>query len=72
MMMEHNLKPCPFCGGEISLEAATQTPYMRQVHMRCRCCEMDFIHRQDFAISRVDRVAIGRSFEDIWNGRADK
>ena len=72
MMMEHNLKSCPLCGGEISLEMATQRPQERLVHMRCGCCGMEFIHRQDFAYSKVARVAIGPSFEDIWNGRADK
>jgi hypothetical protein len=71
MMMEHNLKPCPLCGGKISLEAVCQTPQERRVHMRCGCCGMEFIHKQDFVCGKYARMAIGRSFEDIWNGRAD-
>ena len=67
MMIEHNLKPCPLCGGKISLEAVCQTSQERRVHMRCGGCGMEFIHRQAFARD----VAVGRSFEDIWNGRAD-
>lgn len=77
MMMEHNLAPCPFCGGKISLEAVCQTQEERRVHMQCGTCGMEFIHRQGFAYSTVGRlrttvkVAIGRSFEEIWSGRAD-
>lgn len=72
MMMEHNLKPCPLCSGKITLEAVNQTPYVRRVHMRCSCCGMEYIHTQDFVIGLGGaRVAIGKSFEDTWNGRAD-
>ena len=72
MMMEHNLKPCPLCGGKISLEAVSVTPRERRVHMRCSGCGMEFIHRQDCYIGGGGaRVTIGRSFENIWNGRAD-
>lgn len=70
MVMEHNLAPCPLCGGKISLEAVNQTPYVRQVHMRCSGCGMEYIHKQEFVCGKYARVAIGRSFEDIWNGRA--
>ena len=71
MMIEHNLKPCPLCGGKISLEAVCQTQEERRVHMRCGTCGMEFVHRQDFVCGKYARVAIGRSFEDIWNGRAE-
>lgn len=71
MDMEHNLKPCPLCGGKISLEAVNQTPYVRRVHMCCSCCGMEYIHKQDFVCSNVARVPIGRSFEEIWGWRAD-
>ena len=69
MMMEHDLKPCPLCGGKISLEAATQTPYVRQVHMRCDGCGMEYIHKQEFVCGKYARVPIGKSFEEIWDGR---
>lgn len=68
MEMEHNLKPCPLCGGKISLEAVCQTPQERRVHMRCSGCWMEFLHTQHF---NTKRRPINRSFEDIWNGRAD-
>ena len=69
MMIEHDLKPCPLCGGQISLEAATQTPYVRKVHMRCSGCGMEYLHKQEFVCGKYARVAIGRSFEEIWDGR---
>lgn len=71
MMMEHNLAPCPLCGGAISLEAVCQTPEERRVHMKCSCCGMEYIHKQDFVCSKTARVPIGRSFEEIWGWRAD-
>ena len=76
MMIEHNLKPCPFCGGKISLVAFYHTKLERQVHMRCDGCGMEFVHSQDFATAAgadgEKLIPVGRSFEDIWNGRADK
>lgn len=72
MMMEHNLKACPFCGGQISLEAVIETQQERRVHMRCSGCGMEFIHRQAFAFSKQARMAIGHSFEETWNERADQ
>ena len=71
MMIEHNLAPCPFCDGKISLEAVSQTPDERRVHMKCSTCGMEFLHRQEFVCGKYARVAVGRSFEEIWSGRAD-
>ena len=72
MMIEHNLKPCPLCGGEIRLVAAYQTLEQRRVHMHCDSCGMEFIHTQSFAYSKSARVGIGPSFETAWNGRNEK
>ena len=71
MMIEHNLKTCPFCGGAISLVAACQTPDERRVHMRCHSCGMEFIHAQIFVYFAGVRVAVGASFEEVWGWRAD-
>lgn len=71
MMVEHNLKTCPFCGGKISLVAACQTPDERRVHMVCVGCKMEFLHTQYFATSGKSRVAVGASFEEVWGWRAD-
>ena len=67
MMMEHNLAPCPLCGGTISLEMVSQSVQERRVHMKCSGCGMEFLHTQYYAGCRKP---IGRRFEDIWNGRA--
>ena len=68
MEMEHNLAPCPFCGGKISLEAVSLSKMERRVHMKCIGCGMEYLHTQYYAGLHKP---IGRSFEETWNGRAD-
>jgi len=66
------LKPCPFCGGEISLKSGTQSISFIDTEWECGGCRMEFSYCQDFAYSRKAKVAINPSFVEVWNRRVEK
>ena len=67
----NELKPCPFCGAEIRIDAYRQTVSTVEVECHCTRCNMHFKYEQDFMFSSVDRVPIQSSFVNAWNRRAN-
>lgn len=65
-----DLKPCPFCGGKVWPEEITTTPYKTETTVRCTACYMRFSYSQEYAFSRVAKVDLRPSFQQIWNRRA--
>lgn len=65
------LKPCPFCGGEIFVTDMIEFVDMVEVGATCQCCDMEFKHTQYFSYSKNARVALHPSFFDLFNRRAD-
>ena len=63
------LKPCPFCGGAISLIQVHSQVECKHVEYGCAVCRMRFSHDQHFAFSTAARIALDESFSDIWNRR---
>lgn len=63
------MKSCPHCGCDITLDEVKENIICRIVKARCQGCGMHFEHQQDFAYSTVARVALNDSFEATWNRR---
>ena len=69
--MFDELKPCPFCGGEIQIDEYRQTPCVVEVECHCTRCDMHFKYEQNFLFSSLDRVPDQSLFADVWNRRVD-
>lgn len=66
------LKPCPFCGGDVRIISAIQQIDAVRVEVQCCNCGMEFRHEQHFAYSKVARVALTESFVNLWNNRGER
>lgn len=64
-----DLKPCPFCGGSVEVTDRTMKILFIDTTVECEGCHMEFNYIQDFVYSKVARVAVNESFEDLWNRR---
>ena len=64
-----DLKPCPFCGGEIAYDGRKLAMESIETTCHCKGCGMIFEYCQDFAFSKKSRVPINESFEEMWNRR---
>lgn len=63
------LKPCPFCGGDIILSERQESIDEIYTEMVCTSCCMRFSYTEYFAYSNVARVRHNDSFVDRWNNR---
>ena len=61
------IKSCPLCGSTIVLDEMAESIDCIKTQVRCVGCGMIYTYRQEFAYSKVARVALNDSFEDIWN-----
>lgn len=59
MAMQNELKPCPFCGGEVRLDVAYS--YFRDVVIYCDGCDMVF--------TLDDCIATKEQIAEAWNRR---
>lgn len=60
-MAEHELEPCPFCGGDVRFDKACS--YFRDSVIYCNGCDMLF--------KLDDRAASDDDIARAWNRRAD-
>lgn len=62
---------CPFCGGTLKYESRHLN--IGEVHTEAVCtrCSMGFSYTQAYVLSRKSRVALNKSFEQIWNERVE-
>ncbi len=63
------LKPCPFCGGDIRVNSIIDKELYIDVECECDNCNMTFSHSQSFVVSKNERVSPHDSFYEVWNRR---
>ena len=64
-----NLKPCPFCGGEVVLSERNETLNKTHTKAVCTRCGMHFSHTEYLVHSIFGRFLHTDSFEHTWNRR---
>ena len=67
MMAE--LKPCPFCGGDVFMTSKYITPTSNTTECKCLRCSMEFSYEQTFVKTLSGNTINNVPFEDLWNRR---
>ena len=71
-LIDTELKPCPFCGGETHINRLTKTKETRRVEGYCKACGLRFSHMQCLGFEEDGVVwEAEESFETLWNRRTD-
>lgn len=63
------LKPCPFCGGEIEINVNEVKEYSAHIECTCSGCRMEFAHEQEFVVYKGKRQPRTEYFDTAWNRR---
>ena len=69
VLSQIEIKPCPFCGGKAIISEVHEHPYEANVQVVCLGCNMTFSHTQEFVRSLAARVAVSKSFLEVWDRR---
>ena len=67
--MMQELKPCPFCGGWIRITERSCSIGETFTGALCTTCGMEFRYTEEYAYSKIARIRLTESFEDLWNRR---